>query len=89
MSVPERMVFSVTRMVLANRTSRNLFAAYCVALHLLVFGMLYWIGTIDVGKHATHIGEAAAGLAATAGRSGPASGSAGGGGDTSAGDALN
>ncbi|KAL9117294.1 MAG: hypothetical protein Q9187_006172, partial [Circinaria calcarea] len=28
MSLPERMVFSVTRLVLANRTSRNLFAAY-------------------------------------------------------------
>jgi homeobox protein cut-like len=44
MSLPERIVFSITRMVLATRTSRNLFAAYCVALHLLVFISLYWAG---------------------------------------------
>lgn len=44
MSLPERIVFSITRMVLATRTSRNLFAAYCVALHLLVFISLYWVG---------------------------------------------
>jgi homeobox protein cut-like len=44
MSLPERIVFSITRMVLATRTSRNLFAAYCVALHMLVFLSLYWAG---------------------------------------------
>ncbi len=44
MSLPERIVFSITRLVLATRTSRNLFAAYCVALHLLVFISLYWAG---------------------------------------------
>jgi homeobox protein cut-like len=49
MSLPERIVFSITRMVLATRTSRNLFAAYCLALHLLVFMTLYWLGTGDVG----------------------------------------
>ncbi|KAK0752143.1 CASP C terminal-domain-containing protein [Schizothecium vesticola] len=37
MTLPERVVFSVTRMAMATRTSRNLFAAYCVALHVLVF----------------------------------------------------
>lgn len=42
MNVAERMVFSLTRIVLATRTSRNLFAGYCLALHLLVFLMLYW-----------------------------------------------
>jgi homeobox protein cut-like len=41
MSLPERIVFSITRMVLATRTSRNLFAGYCVALHVLVFFALY------------------------------------------------
>ena len=60
MSLPERMVFSMTRMVLANRTSRNLFAGYCFALHLLVFIMLYWMQTVDVIKHASNLGEAAA-----------------------------
>lgn len=43
MSMPERMVFSLTRIVLATRTSRNLFAGYCLALHVLVFFMLYWV----------------------------------------------
>ncbi|KAI9767297.1 MAG: hypothetical protein M1835_007051 [Candelina submexicana] len=68
MSLPERIVFSITRMVLANRTSRNLFAAYCLGLHLLVFGMLYWMGTGDIDKHAGKmagaVGVAAAGAGA-------------------------
>ncbi|KAI9735374.1 MAG: hypothetical protein M1818_006569 [Claussenomyces sp. TS43310] len=57
MSLPERIVFSITRMVLATRTSRNLFAGYCVALHLLVFLSLYWLGTADVDQHASHLGK--------------------------------
>ena len=40
MNVFERATFSMTRIVLANRTSRNLFAGYCLTLHLLVFVML-------------------------------------------------
>ncbi|OLN97431.1 Protein CASP [Colletotrichum chlorophyti] len=64
MSFPERMVYSVTRMVLASRTSRNLFAAYCVALHLLVFCSLYWLGTVDVETHASNLGKSAAAAAA-------------------------
>ncbi|KAK1770626.1 CASP C terminal-domain-containing protein [Phialemonium atrogriseum] len=59
MSLPERVVYSVTRMVLASRTSRNLFAAYCVALHVLVFFSLYWLGTADVEQHASKLGESA------------------------------
>ena len=73
MSLPERMVFSMTRMVLATRTSRNLFAVYCFALHLLVLGMLYWMGTVDIEKHASNLGEVAAGAAAAA--AGPMAGS--------------
>ncbi|KAI6381464.1 hypothetical protein MCOR25_001159 [Pyricularia grisea] len=68
MSLPERVVYSITRMVLASRTSRNLFAAYCVALHLLVFMSLYWLGTVDVESHASNLGGAAAAAAAAAGR---------------------
>ncbi|KAK6208730.1 hypothetical protein QIS74_12248 [Colletotrichum tabaci] len=64
MSFPERVVYSVTRMVLASRTSRNLFAAYCVALHLLVFCSLYWLGTVDAEKHASNLGKSAAAAAA-------------------------
>ncbi|KIW04973.1 uncharacterized protein PV09_04135 [Verruconis gallopava] len=44
MSMPERAVFQVTRLVLATRTSRNLFAAYCLGLHLMVLIMLYQMG---------------------------------------------
>ncbi|KAL2875500.1 hypothetical protein SGCOL_009269 [Colletotrichum sp. CLE4] len=64
MSFPERVVYSVTRMVLASRTSRNLFAAYCVALHLLVFCSLYWLGTVDVEQHASNLGKSVVGAAA-------------------------
>jgi homeobox protein cut-like len=67
MRLPERIVFSITRMVLANRTSRNLFAAYCFALHMLVFLMLYWMGTVDIEKHASNLGEVAGAAAAAGG----------------------
>jgi homeobox protein cut-like len=60
MSLPERIVFSITRMVLATRTSRNLFAGYCVALHVLVFFALYWLGTVDTEQQASHLGQAVA-----------------------------
>lgn len=59
MSLPERVIFSITRMVLANRTSRNLFAGYCLALHVLIFTMLYWMQTVDIQNHASNLGEAA------------------------------
>lgn len=74
MSLPERMVYSVTRMVLASRTSRNLFAVYCVALHVLVFLSLYWLGTADVDKTATHLGETAAAAVAAANAAGGSDG---------------
>lgn len=74
MSFPERVVYSVTRMVLASRTSRNLFAAYCVALHLLVFFSLYWMGSTDADKQATNFGQTAAAAVVAAGGSGSGSG---------------
>ncbi|KAL8936193.1 MAG: hypothetical protein Q9216_005060 [Gyalolechia sp. 2 TL-2023] len=64
MSLPERIVFSMTRMVLANRTSRNVFAGYCVALHVLIFVMLYWMQTMDISKHASSLSETAQSIAA-------------------------
>ncbi|PFH61302.1 hypothetical protein XA68_17719 [Ophiocordyceps unilateralis] len=64
MSFPERVVYSVTRMVLASRASRNLFAAYCVALHVLVFLSLYWLGHSDLERHGSNFGSAAAAAAA-------------------------
>ena len=57
MSLPERMVFTITRMVLANRTSRNVFAFYCFSLHILIFVMLYWMQSADISKHASNLGE--------------------------------
>lgn len=72
MSLPERVVYTVTRMVLASRTSRNLFAAYCVALHLLVFFSLYWMGSTDAEQHATNFGQSAAAAAAAAAGAGGA-----------------
>ena len=72
MSLPERMVYSITRMVLANRTSRNVFAFYCFALHILIFVMLYWMQTVDIEKHASNLGEAAAAVAAMGGNPGAA-----------------
>lgn len=69
MSLPERAVFSVTRIVLATRTSRNLFAAYCLALHLLVMIMIYWMTMVDIERHTSKLGEVAVGAAAAAGGS--------------------
>lgn len=63
MSLPERMIYSITRMVLANRTSRNVFAGYCFALHVLIFLMLYWMQSLDIEKHASNLGEAASAAA--------------------------
>ncbi|KAJ5091414.1 hypothetical protein NUU61_006284 [Penicillium alfredii] len=62
MTLPERVVFSLTRIILANRTSRNLFAGYCFALHLLLFIVLYMMSTMEIEKHSamSAIGGAAA-----------------------------
>lgn len=77
MSLPERAVFQITRMVLATRTSRNLFALYCLGLHLLIFIMLYWMSTVDLEKHASNFGAGAASAAVgAAGNGHPASGDA-------------
>lgn len=63
MTLPERVVFSVTRMAMATRTSRNLFAAYCVALHVLVFCSLYWMGAGEAGGAAASMAAAKGGEA--------------------------
>lgn len=59
MSLPERAVWQMMRFVLATRASRNLFALYCVALHLLVLTMLYYSGTMQVQSY---VGAAGAGV---------------------------
>ncbi|KAK3949329.1 CASP C terminal-domain-containing protein [Pseudoneurospora amorphoporcata] len=78
MSLPERAVYSITRMVLATRTSRNLFAAYCVALHVMVFLSLYWMGSADADQHAVTAAVGAVGSVAGAGAGAGAGGSGGG-----------
>jgi len=58
MSYPERVVYQLTRIVLQTRTSRNLFAGYVLALHVLIFLMLYWIGDADeAGKYTASMAE--------------------------------
>ncbi|KAE8151979.1 CASP C terminal-domain-containing protein [Aspergillus avenaceus] len=59
MSLPERIVFSLTRIILANRTSRNLFAGYCFAIHILLFAMLYMMSSMEIEKHSANLGAAA------------------------------
>ena len=61
MSVPERVVFSLTRIILANRASRNLFAGYCFALHILVLAMLYMMSSSDIESQTVINAAAAAG----------------------------
>lgn len=39
MTLPERMVFRATRLVLATRMSRNFFALYVILLHILLFSI--------------------------------------------------
>ncbi|KAK5111471.1 hypothetical protein LTR62_004923 [Meristemomyces frigidus] len=70
MSLPERAVFQLSRIVLATRTSRNLFAAYCLGLHMLVLIMLFWMGTADAEAHATHLGTVGAAAVGAAGAAG-------------------
>lgn len=74
MSVPERVIFSLTRIILANRTSRNLFAGYCFVLHILLFVMLYMMSTMQIEQHGaaslSAAGDSAAAMAGSAGGSG-------------------
>ena len=55
MSLPERVIFSITRMVLANRMSRNMFAFYLLALHVLIFVMLFWMHSVDSSKQISNM----------------------------------
>lgn len=87
MSLPERIVFSLTRIIMANRTSRNLFAGYCFALHILLFMMLYMMSTMEIEKHSTM--GAVGSAAAAAYRSSGGTGTGSGGGSGSSGGKLN
>ncbi|KAB8976007.1 hypothetical protein FH972_026885 [Carpinus fangiana] len=60
MSLPERAIFQITRMILQTRTSRNLFGLYCLALHMMVFGMLFYTGSATVDQQVVHMAESVA-----------------------------
>jgi homeobox protein cut-like len=79
MALPERVVFQITKMVLATRTSRNLFAMYCLALHLLVLGMLYYLGSTTTAGKIVTASVGAANAASGFGNAGSVSGQVGGG----------
>ena len=66
MSLPERVVFQATRMILSTRGSRNLFALYCLALHVLVFSMLYYATTSEMEQHSTRLADMGNGAAVAA-----------------------
>lgn len=85
MSLPERIVFSLTRVILANRTSRNLFAGYCFALHLLLFTVLYMMSTTEIEKHSA-MGAVGSAAVAAYGSSSGGGGSTGSGGSQLHGD---
>lgn len=53
MPLPERVVYQITRTVLATRARRNLFAMYCLCLHFIIFAMLYWGGSTDIEHQVT------------------------------------
>ncbi|KAI9888739.1 MAG: hypothetical protein M1814_006471 [Vezdaea aestivalis] len=64
MLLPERVWATVMRLVLKTRTSRNLFAGYCLLLHGLVFLMLFGgggTGPVVAGTVGPPLGNAAAG----------------------------
>ncbi|KAF3397935.1 Protein CASP [Penicillium rolfsii] len=77
MTLPERIVFSLTRIILANRTSRNLFAGYCFALHILLFVILYMMSTTEIEKHSAMSAVGSAAAAAYGSSSGTGFGSSG------------
>lgn len=67
MSLPERAMLQVTKLVLANRTSRNVFALYFFGLHLVFILMLFSSGGSASGSTnyaGGAAGEAVGGLAA-------------------------
>ncbi|KAL7274275.1 hypothetical protein RUND412_002838 [Rhizina undulata] len=66
MGFAERFVYSLTRVVLANRMSRNLFVGYCVFLHVLVFSVLYWAGTRGAEKQLVELASEKVAAAAVA-----------------------
>lgn len=47
----ERIIYGLTRVVLANKTSRNMFFAYVTGLHLFLMGTIWYLALGEVGRH--------------------------------------
>lgn len=63
MTLPERMVFRATRLVLSTRTSRNFFALYVLVMHVILF-LVFIPSGMDVHQTVHAASEAAAAQAA-------------------------
>lgn len=50
MGMLERGMFSLMKVVMKNRLTRNLFAGYCLFLHIMCIVVLYWTGMSEVEK---------------------------------------
>ncbi|KAK9448534.1 CASP C terminal-domain-containing protein [Limtongia smithiae] len=61
----ERVIYGLTRVALANKTSRNLFFGYIMGLHLFLMGTIWYLALGEVGRHDS-IATAAGGLATIA-----------------------
>lgn len=57
----ERMILRVTKFVLQTRTSRNMFAGYLIALHFMVFYVLFSDGGMSVAAGSAVVGATAPG----------------------------
>lgn len=67
----ERMILRVTKFVLQTRTSRNMFAGYLIALHFMVFYMLFSDGSMGSAAGVAVAGAAAPGGPIAAGADDP------------------
>ncbi|KAK9464863.1 CASP C terminal-domain-containing protein [Lipomyces arxii] len=47
----ERIIYGLTRVVLANKASRNLFFGYVTCLHLFLMGIIWYLAIGEVGRH--------------------------------------
>jgi homeobox protein cut-like len=57
MGLAERVVYGLTRVILANRMTRNLFVGYCLFLHFLVILTLYYSGSARLADTPGIVGD--------------------------------
>jgi homeobox protein cut-like len=71
MHIFERMILRVTKFVLQTRTSRNMFAGYLIALHFMLFYVLFSDGSMSSAAGTAIVGAAAPGGPIAAGADDP------------------